>query len=114
MAYSFDGRPECATLHAALRTCGWMTPADSILYPDIVKGMKDCFNTWGGAKGRRNGTTLRESFEYARQYNVDLAMVMAFNEWTGCEGSFENSEILNSVSTSNQWRVVMEIFILKF
>ena len=100
MAYSYDGRPECATLHAALRTCGWMTPADSLLFPDVVKGMKDCFDTWGGAKGRRNGATLRESFKYARQYNVDLAMVMAFNEWTGCEGSHgeqRNPEFSNDI-----------------
>lgn len=81
-AFSFDGRPEAVTIHAALRTCGWYS-----IDEDYPSRLEDCMKKWGGAKGRRNGLTLRESFAYARDYDVDLAMVMAFNEWTGCEDS---------------------------
>jgi hypothetical protein len=81
-AFAFDGRPEVVSIHAALRTCGWYS-----IDEDYPSRLEDCMKKWGGAKGRRNGLTLRESFAYARDYDVDLAMVMAFNEWTGCEDS---------------------------
>jgi hypothetical protein len=83
-AYSYDGRPEAVTIHPALRTCGWYGPES---YNQVDQGLKDCIDNWGGAKGRRNGDTFREGWQYAHDYNVDLAMVMAFNEWTGCEAS---------------------------
>ncbi len=94
-AYSNDGRPECLTLHAALRTCGWFPINET--YPSDMQG---CMNQWGGAKGKRNGATLKESFQYAREYNVDLAMVMSFNEWTGCNnnpGEQKNPEFSNDI-----------------
>lgn len=82
--YAYDGRPEWMAAHAALRTCGWWGPES---YNQVDAGLKNCIDTWGGAKGRRNGETLRESFAYAKKYDVDVVQVMSFNEWTGCESS---------------------------
>jgi hypothetical protein len=95
-AFAYDGRPEWMAAHAALRTCGWY-PNIPGTYPTYLQS---CMDQWGGAKGRRNGATLQESFAYATKYNVDVVQVMSFDEWTGCErsqGEQRNPEYSNDI-----------------